>query len=553
MKTQPAIIIAYRHPLDVARTLIEIEEGSIAKFLFLWIQYNKAAIQNSKNLCRVLVETTELHKKFSKYTEKIVSELSERCGVKEPPLKLQKKFAKSLFNATKLELFDKPRGEVLETYNGCEIHDYKNIREAQNKFEKLIYVQTMQVYCDLKSGRALEEDYLWPELNKDVLASHFKDTINKHKIGEDLRTKYILGCKKYTSVKSPFEIIPTKKKKKGEITEEECYMVTSHPIQDSLARFIIFQRDAGTKLQHLISHYTHVESLDNIVIIDHQGSNELTSVTLDKFGEKGMHVWRCDEDFEFKAEMWSYVIKKYAANTKFLYPLDDDEYLTILSDGELRWNQETFRKELQSLPTLEKPYKTIRSVPVPLDCRGDKNVYEEMSNYNKADICRLQYTESDVGHYCYNKCFYRGEFFKGVTKGNHAADDRSARSCRLRFKQAPTRNNTSPIAFDDNLFYLSNFTVLHMQSLEFNEYVMHVMRGATATKFNALKENCPISGDSFQYCWDFQAFKNVDFDTEKMREIYDRKRCSYDKDDPESQLYSLKNIIQSTCQDSIKP
>ena len=510
----------------------EEEDDSIKKFLLLWIQYNKAALQNSKNLCRVFVDITKIHENINNESGRIVNELSDICGVKQPPLKKSRDFGESFFVNYHN---DEPSGEVLKMHDGCEIHDY----ETQDSDEKMIYMNAMQIYCDLKSGKALDGDYEWPSIKEDVVASVFKTSISRHENEYHIRKNYVLGCKKFTTVKTFTE---------KNVKEQDCHMVTSHPIKDSFARFIIFQQDIREKLDHLVSHYTNVESLDNIIVIDHQGMDEFTSIILDSYGKKGMHVWRCDENLEFKADMWSYVIGKYAANTKFLYPLDYDEYLTILSDGELLWSQESFRMELLSLPTLEKPYKTLRSVPIPVDCPGHYNLQNEKESHHKANLCRLQYTESDVGHYCSNKCFYRGEFFKGVSKGNVASNDRDARACRLRYQQSALRNGTSPIAVDDSLYYLSNFTVLKMQNLEFNEYIMHIMQGSTATNY----DSCSKHVESFQYCWDFQAFKNANFDMNKMREIYRQNLCNYNEDDPRSKLHSLNKVFNHTCQNEIQ-
>ena len=497
--------------------MFSFKKEQIAKYLVLWIQYNKAAIKNSKNLCRVLVETTKLYEDVNNESERIVSELSERCGVKQPPLKMPDRFGISLLNDTK-KTFDVNSGEVLELYNGCEIHDYK----MQESDDKMIYIQAMKVFCDLKSGKALDNDYMWPDINKDVLTSVFEGFRPSE---EHIRKSYVEGCQKFTT-----------------LGVNDCHMVSSHQIKDTLARFILFQKDAGHKLHNLISHYTNVVPLDSIIVIDHQGTDNITASILDNYAKKGMHVWRCEKKFSYKAEMWSYVIGKYAAHSTFLFPIDDDEFLSILIGGELHWNQDTFRKELQSLPPTKKPYKTLRSVPLPLDCGGNDNIDDRTESYDKADICRLKYTESDVDHYCYNKCFYKGETFTEVDKGNHASSQ-----CRPKYRHSMTREGTFPIPLNSTMYHFTNFTVLHLQSLHFSDFVAQIIRGATAANFINQQGRCPNQGNSNHYCLGFQAFKDVSFDSRRMRQIYEAKRCRHNVDDPQSQILSLKNVFDKMC------
>jgi hypothetical protein len=55
----PAVIFTYRHPYDVAMSLhVRYEQYKIARGLKLWYIYNKRAIQQSMDLCRVVTSHT---------------------------------------------------------------------------------------------------------------------------------------------------------------------------------------------------------------------------------------------------------------------------------------------------------------------------------------------------------------------------------------------------------------------------------------------------------------------------------------------------------------
>jgi len=534
----PAIVFVYRNPLEVARSLNEDDEedeDSIDKFLLLWILYNKAAIQNSENLCRVIVEKSKFDKNLVKESERIVKALRNNCGVHKPPEKLKKDFAIEFFDEAMVIENVKANGDVVETYNGCKIREYEIQDSSEGDNDNEIYMHAMRVFCDLQSGRAFEQDYAWPNIEKDVIASI---------LGEQK-----LGPSAMTAIRKHY-IDDVKRQKHSEKMKDTCKKVSPHPFKKSLARFIVFQRDTGHKLHHLISHYTNVVPYDDIVVIDHKGNDTFTSKALDDYIEKGMHVWRCEGEFYQKDTMWSYVIRQYAAVSKFVFPLDSDEYMTILGKDELHWSYESFRKELMSLPNIDKPFKTIRSNPIPLDCPYTQDESEEIETYSKAPLCRLKYTESDIGHYCYNKCFHRGTYFRSVDKGNHHPNATIGSACKTTYKQGSSREGTDTIPADNELYHLTNFTLLHMQSLEFSDFVLHILRGATSAGFNKATK-CSKTIRSHHYCYGLADFRNVDFDTHKMKELYEKKRCQYDKKDPTAALLPLSNIMRGTCREKM--
>ena len=53
--TPPAVILIYRHPVEVAESLARRDQFGMLQGFYLWIAYNRAAIQNSVGLCRIMV------------------------------------------------------------------------------------------------------------------------------------------------------------------------------------------------------------------------------------------------------------------------------------------------------------------------------------------------------------------------------------------------------------------------------------------------------------------------------------------------------------------
>jgi len=79
----------------------------------------------------------------------------------------------------------------------------------------------------------------------------------------ELKVQFVQMCKE-NRTKTVFE-------------NKQCKMVSSLPIEHTMARFIIFQRNEGYRILDLISHYKNVVPFDSIVVIDHQGTDPLTA------------------------------------------------------------------------------------------------------------------------------------------------------------------------------------------------------------------------------------------------------------------------------------
>ena len=189
-KTTPAAIFCFRHPLEVALSLArregkiyEIQKSTlkkndrklfkttfpISRGLFLWIQYNKAAIQNSSELCRVIVHKSTVDTKPYDEAKRIMKELSERCGVVTPPKVITPQFANSFVNGALNHNSQMREGseKILEIYGKCTIPGYES-KYIIGKHEKELYLQAMRVYCDLQNGKAYHKDYSWPEIPEQI-------------------------------------------------------------------------------------------------------------------------------------------------------------------------------------------------------------------------------------------------------------------------------------------------------------------------------------------------------------------------------------------------
>lgn len=173
LNTKPAILFTYRHPLEVAMSLHKREAGfTITRGLRLWMLYNIGAVQNSADLCRVYSSNTAVLANPMKEINRIVDELTSKCGLVPSPSKITKEiidgFVDPELQHNKKELDAKQKNrKVLVKHGDCEVREFDSllkITDVSNKEREMkMYLMAMKVYCDFESGEAYKSDYEWPE------------------------------------------------------------------------------------------------------------------------------------------------------------------------------------------------------------------------------------------------------------------------------------------------------------------------------------------------------------------------------------------------------
>ena len=173
LNSKPAIIFTYRHPLDVALSLAKRNEFPLARGLQLWMQYNKAALQNSADLCRVFSSNNAVLEDPLKEAKRIADELTNKCNVPPPPKMIDSKVVNSFVDTSlqhgknQLKTKNAQNRSVLETHGDCEVKEYDSVEvpgsPAQER-EMDLYLKAMKIYCDFESGEAYKDTYDWPDV-----------------------------------------------------------------------------------------------------------------------------------------------------------------------------------------------------------------------------------------------------------------------------------------------------------------------------------------------------------------------------------------------------
>lgn len=176
--SEPAVLWTYRHPIEVAHSLIRREASfTLDHALRLWVVYNMRGIQNSRGLCRVYSSNEKILSDPLAEVQRLSDELTKKCGVPPPPNTLLTQEAVDKFIDTSLVHHGggkKKYGEgrsVIEEHNGgdCKVYELETdskVGSPRYQLEIRMYKIAMKMYCDMQSGEAYEDSYdQWPELS----------------------------------------------------------------------------------------------------------------------------------------------------------------------------------------------------------------------------------------------------------------------------------------------------------------------------------------------------------------------------------------------------
>lgn len=171
LNSEPAVLWTYRHPMEVAHSLMHREKGiSLCHGLRLWIVYNMLGLQNSADLCRVYSSNDAILADPLHEVKRLSAELTSKCGVPSPPEELTQDKVE-VFVDTSLQHNKKKLNQsqtVIAQYGDCKVYDIvTNTAEGTPEYdlERTLYLLAMKLYCDMESGKAYSPDFSeWPVL-----------------------------------------------------------------------------------------------------------------------------------------------------------------------------------------------------------------------------------------------------------------------------------------------------------------------------------------------------------------------------------------------------
>jgi hypothetical protein len=154
---RPAVLFTYRHPLEVAMSLMKRDGQKMTNALKIWMAYNQLSIINSRGLCRVVTNNDALLYDPVNETHRIISELTNRCGVLAPP--------KPVPDVSVIHEFIDHDLQHSKEKQLTNCHDGPNVTVEGLDINDTTYQQAMKLFCDIESGLAMLEFYdEWPEI-----------------------------------------------------------------------------------------------------------------------------------------------------------------------------------------------------------------------------------------------------------------------------------------------------------------------------------------------------------------------------------------------------
>ena len=348
----------------------------------------------------------------------------------------------------------------------------------------------------------------------------------------------------------------------------------------ALARFILFQSNGAHQLLNFMTYYTQVIDIQHMVIINHQtlpsNADPRTNLLLQEYKSRGSDVWDCVGSFEYKSEMWSWVTRRYTHVSDFVFPLDIDEYIAVLTPSTssiststpnttstdasqiLSWNKEHLSKALHKLQDTGKPFKMERGDIYPVDCnifqwegessrsdtmdQSNSSIQIQNSNllnhYERSAVEKLKYVarkKHDRAN-CMDKVFFRGKDFNFTDTGNHHGQTHiqefsvAINKCTALLDSGDNGDSSSEKRekYVQDTDQDSNLFMVHMQFITFEEWLMHALRGASDRGFNRFSnlEMCTKGMRSWEYCESWEMLMHTNFDPRIMQRMYREKVCA---------------------------
>ena len=162
----PAILFAYRNPYDVALSMHtrETEHFPIQRGLKLWYIYNKRAIKQSHDLCRVVTSHAKVLKDPTTEMAKIYTGL-RACGVPVP-----RQVSDSDIKAFVDTSLQHGKTKALDTLCSQDHIDYDSLLPPATwpaaeltATHLYLYRACLRAFCDIERGAAFQHDYAWDE------------------------------------------------------------------------------------------------------------------------------------------------------------------------------------------------------------------------------------------------------------------------------------------------------------------------------------------------------------------------------------------------------
>lgn len=155
LTTPPSVILIYRHPVEVAESLARRDQLGMLHGFYLWIAYNRAAIQNSAGLCRIMVSYPALIHD-GPGTLRVIHDQLRACGVDVP----------RLATVENIEEFIDP--SLRHHTQAPKLWKSKAVDDLVKAKEDAVFAQALRLFRGMEDGSAFSPHFEWEKL-EDIL------------------------------------------------------------------------------------------------------------------------------------------------------------------------------------------------------------------------------------------------------------------------------------------------------------------------------------------------------------------------------------------------
>lgn len=157
----PAIVFTYRHPLDVAMSMNKrgFEHFKVNKGLRIWYVYNRRAIEQSNDLCRVITSHRKTMQQPEIELKRIYEELKTNCGVPVPHALERNEIASFVdINLQHGRSSLSPESICKEDLAHLPPPDSWKTTDADHI---TLYRECIRAYCAMEDGSAFSPSFQW--------------------------------------------------------------------------------------------------------------------------------------------------------------------------------------------------------------------------------------------------------------------------------------------------------------------------------------------------------------------------------------------------------
>jgi glycosyltransferase involved in cell wall biosynthesis len=211
-----------------------------------------------------------------------------------------------------------------------------------------------------------------------------------------------------------------------------------------MVKIYSFIKNEEAILQDWLLYHTHLVGASNVYIIDHSSTDQ-TPVILEKWRQKGIHVFKSKDPFKMKSSLLSSLMKK--SGKDFIIPLDADEFLVLKEGNKLNADKERIRTYLQNLEVGSYRYKLHQVDVIPTKREQADPLI------NLVEFKTKWYKDWKL----YAKTFYHSNYFLSTDQGNHKGQVKGGGKLKI-----------------------TDLTLMHYDVRDYQHFVTKMIKGAKA-------------------------------------------------------------------------